>query len=305
MPCYHLLSAHQRGHGTPLSFQRAGEPDTAFRLRCGRHGRYLGVPCGQCIGCRLERSRQWAVRCMHEAALHEFNSFITLTFDDDHCPHSLDRIHFQKFIRALRKKRGKCRYYMCGEYGDEKLRPHYHACLFGMGFLDRYHWRNSPSGFPLFRSPSLESLWRFGSCEIGDVTFESAAYVARYVLKKMSGDKAAEHYESFSPYTGEIFVREPEFVSMSLKPGIGAGWFDKFQKEVYPRDEVRVNDSFAKPPKYYDKLFNAVDPFEFRIIQHHRVLEAEKHVADCTPRRLAARETVARARLKFKVRSLE
>ena len=151
------------------------------------------VPCGQCIGCRLERSRQWAIRCVHEASLHTDNCFITLTYSPDCLPSdgSLNHDDFQKFFKRLRKHIApkKIRYYMCGEYGEDlqqpsKLgRPHFHACLFGLDFDDKqlYIVRDDVK---LYTSATLEKIWGKGFVTIGDVTFESAAYVARYIAKK-------------------------------------------------------------------------------------------------------------------------
>ena len=159
------------------------------------------LPCGQCVGCRLERSRQWAIRCMHEAQMHEDNCFITLTFnpeslDDRSNPWSLDVRDFQLFMKRLRKKYGAgIRFYHCGEYGELNKRPHYHACIFGFDFPDKRLWKVTNSGHRLYISESLDELWPFGFCTIGNVTFESAAYVARYIMKKVNGDAAADHYE--------------------------------------------------------------------------------------------------------------
>ena len=119
------------------------------------------MPCGQCIGCRLERSRQWAIRCVHEASLWPDNCFVTLTFDDDNIisSGSLVKADFQKFMKRLRKRFGKgVRYFHCGEYGDLLGRPHHHACLFNFSFPDRYLWSSS-GGVNLYRSPTLEELW--------------------------------------------------------------------------------------------------------------------------------------------------
>lgn len=188
--------------------------------------------CGQCRGCRLEKSRQWAVRCLHEASLHEDNCYLTLTLDDAHLTSmSLDYSLFQGFMRRLRKEVGKVRFYMAGEYGESNLRPHFHALLFGYDFPDKVHLRQSPAGFKLYRSPLLESLWPFGFSSVGACSFESAAYVARYVMKKVNGELAEEHYGG----------RVPEFSRMSLKPGIGAGWIDKFAGDVIPDGKVVVN----------------------------------------------------------------
>ena len=183
MACFHPLSAYKLGgqihFGTPTSSLCAP----------------LKLPCGQCIGCRLERSRQWATRIMFESQLHEKNSFITLTYSNEHLPFppSLDHRHFQLFMKRFRKE-FKLRYYMCGEYGDKFFRPHFHACLFGVDFKeDRVLVKRSPSGHDLYRSPTLERFWTFGQSAIGDLTFESAAYVARYVTKKITGDLAGDY----------------------------------------------------------------------------------------------------------------
>lgn len=273
----------------------------------GDIARVLTLSCGQCIGCRLERSRQWAVRCMHEAQMHESNAFVTLTYNDDNLPadSSLNYRHFQLFMKRLRRRYGKVRFYMCGEYGDLYGRPHFHSCLFGIDFSDRYFWRQSPAGFRLFRSPSLEEIWTFGNAEIGDVTFESAAYVARYVTKKVTGAAAAEHYRIVDPDTGEVYDRVPEFTHMSLKPGIGFAWYDKFSKEVFPHDRVVVRGKEVKPPRYYKRLLNSRDAVLDDCVDMDRYLKGIELAEDNTERRLADKEVVCRARIKSLKRNLE
>lgn len=207
--------------------------------------KFVTLPCGTCNGCLLERSRQWAVRCMHEADCYESNCMITLTYDEDHLPWggSLDKSHFQKFMKRLRKKYGTIRYFHCGEYGETYGRPHYHGLLFGFDFPDKYV-RSQRRGLPIFGSPSLEQLWPYGLSEIGSVTFESAAYVARYILKKQ-----------VHPSSNPLEIREPEYLTMSRRPGIGRPWLDKYHTEVYPRDSVIVRGFPSKPPRFYDKAF--------------------------------------------------
>ena len=178
----------------------------------------LKIPCGQCIGCRLEYSRSWAVRCCHESSLHIFNSFITLTYDPSHLPvdGSLNIEHFQKFMKRLRKKLHplKIRFFHCGEYGDLTRRPHYHALIFGYAFPDRKLFKKSKSG-DLYTSELLTKVWGLGHASVGDLTFESAAYVARYIMKKVNGDLVKSHYEAIDYETGEIFNLKPEYVSIS------------------------------------------------------------------------------------------
>lgn len=295
MPCFSPLHAFQTSAG-----------DVVFAER-GDIKRSLVLPCGQCIGCRLERSRQWAVRCMHESSMHADNCFITLTYDDDHVPHdySLNYRHFQLFMKRVRKSYSRVRFYMCGEYGETYSRPHYHACLFGLRFSDLYPWRKSGAGFQLYRSPSLESLWPYGSCEVGDVTFESAAYVARYIMKKVTGINAEEHYKIVEPSTGEIYDRVPEFTRMSLKPGIGFTWYEKYKSEVFPLDRVVVRGVECKPPRYYKLLLDADPGLMSDTVDYTRYVKGVELASDNTDDRLRVKEAVCKARIKNLQRSIE
>lgn len=221
----------------------------------------FNLPCGQCIGCRLNYSRQWAIRCVHEAQMHTNNSFITLTFNDESLfkrenPFSLNVRDYQLFMKRLRKKHDKkIRFFHCGEYGEKNKRPHYHAILFGHDFPDKKLWQKRDD-IRLYRSEELEELWPYGHSTIGDVTFNSAAYVARYVMKKVKGDGAEDHYKTVHPGTGEILPLQPEYCTMSRKSGIGYEWFKKYKKDVYPHDYVVINGRKVKPPRYYDNLLS-------------------------------------------------
>jgi len=298
MPCYHPLDAYRCLDGS-IVFVELRKHDILHELK---------LPCGQCVGCRLQRSREWAMRCMHESQLHAENCFITLTYNDENLPSdsSLHYSHFQKFMKRLRTHFSgrKIRFYMAGEYGENFGRPHFHACIFGLDFLDKVPLRKSPSGSMLFRSATLESLWSFGYSSIGTVTFETAAYVARYIMKKVNGINQAEHYEHIDTATGEITYRTPEFNRMSLKPGVGADWYKQFKSDVYPHDYVVVKGQKLKPPRYYDKLFEKDNPFEFDEVLFNRQVSASVFSDDQTPERLAVREIVQKARLSRLKRSL-
>lgn len=263
--------------------------------------RSLELPCGQCVGCRLERSRQWAIRCMHEASLYKDNCFITLTYDEEHLPedYSLHYDDFQRFMKRVRKKYTgkKIRFYMAGEYGENFGRPHFHACIFNLDFEDKYLWQKTDSGSKIYRSKILEELWPFGYSSIGEVNFQSAAYVARYIMKKVTGDMAEQHYEEVNFTTGEIIQRKPEFNKMSLKPGIGYGWYEKYKDDVYPHDYVIVNGKKCKPPKFYDKKYADDYPYEFDQLQWDREKFAKAQVFDNTPERLLVKEEVLKAKL--------
>lgn len=267
------------------------------------HRRDLTLPCGQCVECRLERSRQWAVRCMHEAQLHESNVFVTLTYDEQHVPRSLEYRDFQLFMKKVRRRFGAVRFYMCGEYGERFDRPHFHACLFGLFLSDLVLFKDS-EGVKLYTSKLLDSCWGRGFVTVGDVTFESAAYVARYVMKKVTGGRAEAHYSRVDLTTGELFSLVPEFTKMSLKPGIGRRWIEKYVDDVYNYDHVIVRGREAKPPRYYDKYLAAVDPLRFESLEPGRIAKAERSASENTPERLAVRRVVTTARLKLKRRSL-
>ncbi len=298
MACYHPLPAYQCADGS-IVFQERKWFDTV---------KTLSLPCGQCVGCRLERSRQWAMRCMHEAQLHENNCFITLTYDDTHLPSdkSLHYDDFQKFIKRFRKSIGvaKIRYYMAGEYGENFGRPHFHACIFGYDFHDKKLWKRTPSGSYIYRSEHLETLWPFGYSSIGDVNFESAAYVARYIMKKITGKNADDHYSEVDSITGEITTRKPEFNKMSLKPGIGYEWYKRFKNDVYPHDYVVIRGKQVKPPKFYDKKYKSDYPFEYDDLLYKREISAKLKFEDNTPDRLAVKEQISKAKLQKLKRNL-
>jgi hypothetical protein len=321
MPCYHPRTAY-------ISEHKINSDDTvktkAYRTvsfkESDEHNRQIQIPCGQCVGCRLEKSRQWAVRCMHEAQMHEENCFVTLTYDNEHLPQdlSLKYEHFQEFIRSLRdyfrynhNKTG-IRFYMAGEYGESFDRPHYHAAIFGINFSDRKFHKRTAAGSNIYVSEILNSLWTHGYSSIGDVTFESAAYVARYIMKKQTGTKpneygmtAKDHYTYCDLSTGELIERKPEFNKMSLKPGIGANWLKQYLPDVYPNDFVEVRGKKAKPPKYYDNIYKKLAPFEFDDLQYERHLKAlEKDRSEYEPERMKTKETVAKAKIRKLKRNL-
>lgn len=229
----------------------------------------LSIPCGQCIGCRLEKSRQWAIRCSLESQLYENSYFLTLTYDDEHLPASGSLVpeDLQKFLKKLRRyieyhvSDEKIRFFACGEYGDNFQRPHYHAIIYNLAIPDLKRFSTSFNGDTYYTSETINQIWKNGYVIIGQVTFESCAYVARYVTKKITGDQADEHYNG----------REPEFVRMSRRPGIGAAWLDKYQTDVYPHDYIVIREGIkVKPPKYFDKLFEAIAPDEMSMIKELR-----------------------------------
>jgi len=294
----------------------SGKRSIVFDKKQGFEDLPLEIPCGQCIGCRLERSRQWAIRCVHEASLYDDNCFITLTYDNDHVPkdQSLDVKDFQKFMKRLRKTTGqKIRYYHCGEYGEQCAicgsnrsdceafgdhifvkslgRPHFHACLFNYDFYDKIPY-SSNNGFTLHTSETLSRLWPYGYSLIGDVTFESAAYTARYITKKILGDNAKDYYQN----------RKPEYTTMSN--GIGKEWLQLFKDDL-KHDKCVINGKEINIPKYYDSILGDLDKFELLQRKAKRKAHALAHEKDQSTRRLRDREKCQTARFNQLKRNLE
>lgn len=293
-----------KGQPTVVSRTRPG----AFSPQSHPHLEWCELPCKQCSGCRRRKSAEWATRCMHEASLHKNNCFITLTYSDLHMPFdgSISKRPCQLFLKKLRKKYGSnIRTYYCGEYGDKFGRPHYHFILFNHDFSDKKFWKKSKSGIPCFRSASLEELWPFGNSEIGTVTFESCAYVARYVMKKINGKNADHHYQRVDP-DGRTYKILPEFCQMSLKPGIAKNWFTKFYKDVYPHDYVVLSGGRKmQPPSYYDGLYELTHDDNgvlYNWPRMEKIKEARKnaalfHIDNNTPERLNVRREIAERQL--------
>lgn len=236
---------------------------------------------------------------------------MTLTYSPEALPPggTLVKKHFQDFMKRLRKRCGsQIRYFHCGEYGDEKQRPHYHALVFGMDFPDKILHKRNHEGAPLYISAALDALWGHGQCLIGAVTFESAAYVARYVMKKRTSKDPKDvkrYYELVDQVTGEISDRLPEYVTMSLKPAIGKRWFERFKSDVFPSDQVVLNGRVGGVPDYYDKLLELEDPELLEVLKASRREKADRFFEDQSPARLRVREAVKLAQVRFLKREVE
>jgi len=281
------------------------------------------LPCGQCVGCRLEYSRQWAIRCMHESQMHSESCFITLTYNDKFLPRygSLDYDHWTKFMKRLRKKFSdiKVRFFMGPEYGEKSHRPHYHALLFGLDFSDKqlFSIRN---GYRLYVSEILNSLWScpktsesYGFASVGSVTFESAAYVARYMMKKVKGEDHVLRYfakcnghTDINVETGEIFPIAKERARMSRMPGIAKDWYDKFgNTDCHNHDFVVLGTKKVRPPRYYDNILKNIDPSVYESIKEQRVIDSKKFKDNNTPDRLEVRRICKEESLLKLVRVLD
>lgn len=248
--------------------------------------------------------------------MHDHNSFITLTYSPENEPKdkSIHKEELQKFFKRLRKQiweqEGKqIRYFACGEYGEQRNRPHYHAVVFGYEFPDKKIWSQT-EGYNLYRSETLEKSWRYGYSTIGSVTFESCAYVARYIMKKHKKDKRltdeenAEAYKIVDPETGEIYQVEPEFCLMSRRPGIGRNWMEQHKKDT-DKDYITINGTVMSLPKYYDSILQQWDEEEIKNRKAKREAKARKKKDEYTDERLRVKQKVKEASLEFLPRQLE
>jgi len=243
MSCAAPLRAYKASTGRLVFFKKT---EKAYHAK-----EYTGleIPCGYCILCREEQARQQAIRIAHEATCHEANSFITLTYNDQHKPKygSLDYQDLVKFWKRLRKQIGELRYYAVGEYGDKTYRPHYHACLFGHDFTkDAIICQEAPHR--LWINLELTKIWGMGDVKIGALTYETARYTASYVTKKL---RQKQKYVRIDEDTGELIAVEQPKAFMSKN--LGKEWWTKYGHQLKDHDRVVINGTEQKPPKAYDR----------------------------------------------------
>lgn len=326
MSCLYPLNALQSAPGIqPIII------DQSHALLEKDNPHLIKLPCGQCIECRLQRSRNWALRCVHEASLWELNCFITLTYNNESVPHftecgftyhTLYKQDFVKFMKHLRKHEGEnIRFYMCGEYGEACQncnlsrrycrcrtyipglgRPHYHAALFNYDFIDKELWKDKKR-YRIYTSKFLNHLWPWGYSTIADLNWESAAYIARYITKKILGDKelSERHYKG----------RLPEYTNMSRGNrnsklnGIGSKWFELYQNDIYPKDSIHYKGKSLRPARYYDKLYDIDHHDTLLEIRKSRKERGKKNAVNEIAQRRSSRARVAQYRLQQNFRSYE
>lgn len=256
-----------------IRFLRHIEDQTEWKLREKYGDDLLMIPCGKCDSCIEKRTRDWAVRCCLEAANYENNCFITLTYNPKFIPvKGVSKKDFQSFIKALRNEFGEgIRYYGCGEYGEKSFRPHYHLILFNFFPPDAVKEYDNPYGGFYYSSKILNRIWKYGFVSIGDVSFNSCAYVARYCNKKI---------KNFGRDTGVI--ANPEFSLMSLRPGIGYSYFLDHKDSLIATDTIyaAVGDKFkVGSNRYFDKLIEKCDPDKLLELKKVRISRSDITVA--------------------------
>lgn len=303
MPCLYPLKAYR-------SRERAatggyGITFNATRALIESAGGHLEFPCNKCIGCRVDRSRAWAVRCMHEAQMHQDNCFLTLTYDDKHLPddYSVDLAEYKNFLKRLRVSLApkQIRFFGCAEYGEENHRPHYHFLIFNHRPTDlQLHSHNKK--IPLHTSQSIQKLWKLGFSTVGELNYQTAAYCARYVIKKIGGDLASHHYTRQHPITGLLHQVRPEFSTQSRRPGLGDSWLQKYKDDVFPSDFVVVDGKKHPVPKFYTRRLAEE---EQHMLKRRRSVTAKQFKSDNTLARRRVREIVLEAKITSLKRNLK
>ena len=263
----------------------------------GTEMEFIEIPCGRCIGCRLAYSRMWADRCVAEATLHEQSYFVTLTYNDEHLPYPIDmetgeiltqewptlrKRDVQLFMKRLRKNyqhENKIRFFLAGEYGEKHARPHYHLILFGLKLDDLKFYKKTPLGFNLYTSQWLNQIWQEqGHVIIADVTWETCAYTARYIMKKQTGS-GSKLYE-------ELNIK-PEFTLMSRKPGIAKEFYEMNKEDFIKYGNVNISTQTGgrqiHSTKYFDKFLEMDYPIE---VQQNKEIQ-KKRLAEIKTKKLA------------------
>lgn len=299
MPCYHPLKAFKVGvnpSGKPkykicsydVNYVYVKD-DSCFCSDVRNFGPsfelvedYIEIPCGKCIGCRLQQSREWATRIMLEAQDYDECWFVTLTYDDEHVPElefakdvdsdtgelldsgkllTLCKRDLQLFNKRLRKhfSEDKIRFFACGEYGETTARPHYHSIYFGLHIKDLQFFKMSRLGDKYYISDTLTRLWGKGHVLLAQVTWESAAYVARYVTKKLTGDAAKFWYDDIG--------LTPPFTVMSRRPGIASNYFDNNAADLLKFDggviSTKNGAKIYPNPRYFKRKLDLLFPEEY------------------------------------------
>lgn len=280
MSCFSPLRAYRKVGAYDSSTKRW---PLTFKKSEGWIETAMDVPCGKCEGCKMDYARSWALRCMHESKIHDRSCVITLTYDDAHLPPDgeLDKRVMQNWLKILRNRIGSFRYFGCGEYGSKGDRPHYHIILFGYDFPDKVLMTNR--GSRQYDSAMLRSIWSKGLVSVGDLTFSSAAYIARYCFKKIGGDTTH---------------KQPEYTLKSNRPGIGAGFAEKYGSDFVSASSCIIDGQRYKVPKFYESRLSEDDILALRS-------ERLKHTLLESPTRVSQKRLFLVSKLKSKERIFE
>lgn len=341
MPClkpilaYKLLTEKTESGKALIVFSRPAKPHEEVQFSCGQckpcrlnYAKEWGIRC-------FHESLRFTDNCFLTL------TYNPICLPDNYGLRRKDLTDFMKRVRrnysgslsVYNKQTNKIeypiRFFACGEYGDENSRPHYHTCLFNIDFDDKVFWKLSDSGEKVYVSEKASKLWtrlikkskcklypdnliikgnrryylKLGHVYLGEVNFKSACYIARYIMKKITGDKADEHYKRIDEETGEIYKVDPEFITMSRRPGLGRDWIQDYKSDCYPHDYVTIDGKHLQPPKYYDKFMEEVSEEMIKKIKNSRKLKLLEKEDDNTIKRRITKHRVLESKIKNLKRS--
>ena len=276
MTCYSPLVRAVTEGGEVHFFHKAEDNEPR-----GAYVKMQTVPCNGCIGCRMRKQLDWTLRGLHELQTSDYKAaFVTLTYDDEHLPKDgcISKDHLQKFLKRLRRHMDiqnidvQIRYFACGEYGEMSDRPHYHLIIYGYDFPDKQVYKQSVKGHKYYNSPLIAKAWKYGYNVVAEVTMETIAYTAKYVMKKITGEQADSHYArgAVDETTGEVQMLTPEFQLASRNPALGRAWFEKYKTDVFPSDEIVHEGRTFPVPAYYLRILEKINPAEYAEIKEQR-----------------------------------
>lgn len=276
MACISPITAYRAAAVNP-----SGKRSLVFNRAAGFADLPVTIPCGMCIGCRIQRARTWALRCVHESKGHTFNSFVTLTYDDEHIPPngSIEKPILQLFFKRLRKAGFVFRYFAAGEYGSTTNRPHYHVLLFGIDFHEDRKLYKISNEKRYYKSETLTKIWGQGDAIISGFNYTTAEYVAKYIIGKKLGKNASDdhHYSRLDLSTGEHYQVGTEFTLMSRRPGIGHEWYEQYGNDAFPSDFLVLDERKFTVPRYYLNKLEKHDASTHKTVKKKRRIEQGKN----------------------------
>lgn len=282
MACFHPMKAYKIDEGITFKLPKYGYYEE------------LKIPCGKCIGCKLDHANDWATRCWCEMQSWKNNCFVTLTYNDENLPDGgyLSKEDIQKFLKRLRyyetgieewenpqngKTEKPIRYLLCGEYGPNGTRrAHYHLLIFNWKPEKLKFYKENHNGDKLYTSKQINEIWGKGFATIGELNYKSACYVARYCTKKMFNNiKHAELKKM------EI---QPEFILMSRNGGIGIKHWKQYKKEILKREGIliKIKDKVKNKriPKYYERKYKEENEKQYEKYRTKKILKSQENLKE-------------------------
>lgn len=260
MACERPMRVFIDSRKSPVKVVFEGREPDSWLISLPDGVRSASLPCGHCFSCRQSRAFEILIRAVAESRMHDFSAFITLTCDDVHYNDvfrfgKLCRRPYQLFLKRLRKRIGRFRYILCGEYGARTCRAHYHLVVFGHRFIDGY----VSVAYTWIASRVVQQCWPYGHITVEDVNPDRLAYVCGYQLKNVDADD-----EDF-----------PQFVVWSRRPGLGFSWFSRFWSDMVRNGftfnlhgkDVKING------RYFLSKLELISPADYDNIKAQRLRE--------------------------------